>query len=132
MVTAVAAAVVGVSSPAHAAVCSYNVPLTVNGWYWLTATTCVERQGGSQAYVRGTVWLKNISTGQVYIDADIATEHGGAAFFTGWMNPGTTRYAASKWLWDTDFPLNRGYAVTDFYTTAGGWRFGLVSQSPAG
>jgi hypothetical protein len=126
---AIAGAVIGWSAPAQAAVCSYNVPLSVNGWYWLTATTCVERSG---AYVRGTVWIKNTSTVQVYIDSDTATEHGGAYFFKGWLNPGVTSYGASKWLIDTDLPLKHGYAVTYFYTTAGGWRYLLVAQSPAG
>ena len=125
----VAATVLGVSSPAQAAVCAYNVPLTVNGWYWLTVTTCVERSG---AYVRGTAWTKNTSTVPVYIDADVATEHGGAYFYKGWLNPGKTAYGASKWLVDTDITLNRSYAMTDFYTTAGGWRYNLLVNSPAG
>ncbi|HEX6683636.1 MAG TPA: hypothetical protein VF062_12615 [Candidatus Limnocylindrales bacterium] len=125
-----AAAVIGWSAPAQAAqVCSYNQPLSVNGFYWLTATTCIERTG---AYIRGSVWIKNTSTVNVYIDSNIATEHGGAFFFKGWMTPGYTSGGASKWLIDIDVPLNHGYSVTHFYTTAGGWRYNLVAQSPAG
>lgn len=126
---AIGAAVLGISAPAQAAVCAYNVPLRANGWYGLTATTCVERSG---SYVRGTVWIKNVSTVQVYIDSNVATEHGGASFFEGWTSPGTTKYRASKWLVDTDAALNHSYTWTRFYTTTGGWRTSPLVQSPAG